>query len=112
MAAADSPHCRIDSCNQEVPPALGAAALCLDHFLSDAFSRAAQALEKCQRGEHIDAGTLDWLIGDVQITLNAVSELAKKRDLAQQSRILELLLCVANLNEYVAHHSVQSSHRN
>jgi len=42
--------------------------------------------------------------------LNAVSELARKRDLAQQSKILELLLCVANLNEYVAHHSVQPSH--
>ena len=112
MTAAVSPHCRIDQCKEEVPPALAAASLCLDHFLGEAFSRAEQALDKCQRGEHIDAATIDWLVGDVQITLNAVSEVARKRDLAQQSRILELLLCVANLNEYVAHHSVQASHRN
>jgi hypothetical protein len=112
LTAADSPQCRIDRCNEVVPPALAAAALCLDHFLSEAFVRAELALEKCQRGESLDRTTLDWLIGDVQTTLNAVSEMARKRDLAQQSRILELLLCVANLNEYVAHHSVHSPHRN
>jgi hypothetical protein len=93
-----------------VPPALAAGGLCLDHFLDEAFARAADALDRCQRGESLDPVTLDWLFADVQLTLNALSELAKRRDLAQQSKILELLLCVANLNEYVAHHSVQASH--
>jgi len=110
MAAAASPHCRFEGCDEEVPPALAAGRLCLDHFLDEAFARADKALQNCKRGESPDAATLDWLFSDVQLTLNAVSELAKKRDLAQQSKILELLLCVANLNEYVAHHSVQPSH--
>jgi hypothetical protein len=112
MAAGVPPHCRIESCNEEVPPALAAGSLCLDHFLDEAFTRAEKALQQCRRGEILDASTLDWLFADVQVTLNAVSELAKKRDLAQQSKILELLLCVANLNEYVAHHSGQPLHRN
>jgi hypothetical protein len=110
MTAAGTEHCRIADCSAEVPPALRAGAVCLDHFLDEAFARADAALEKCRRGELIDAGTLEWLFADVQITLNALSEVARTRDLAQQSKILELLLCVANLNEYVAHHSAQASH--
>jgi hypothetical protein len=110
MTAAEIQHCRIADCIAEVPPALRSGAVCLDHFLDEAFARADSALEKCRRGELIDAGTLEWLFADVQITLNALSEVARARDLVQQSKILELLLCVANLNEYVAHHSVQSSH--
>jgi hypothetical protein len=111
MAAAEARHCRIENCCEEVPPALRAEAVCLDHFLDEAFARADCALEKCRSGEIIDSGTLEWLFADVQITLNALSEVARARNLGQQSKILELLLCVANLNEYVAHHSVQSSHR-
>jgi len=110
MAAAEAQHCRIADCGEDVPPALRAGGVCLDHFLDEAFARADSALEKCRRGEVIDSGTLEWLFADVQITLNALSEVARARDLVQQSKILELLLCVANLNEYVAHHSVQPSH--
>ncbi len=110
MAAAESEHCHIENCSEEVPPALRVAGLCLDHFLDEAFARADSALEKCRRGEVIDSRTLEWLFADVQLTLNALSEIARARDLTQQSKILELLLCVANLNEYVAHHSVQPSH--
>jgi hypothetical protein len=68
--------------------------------------RADFALDRCQRGETIDRATLDWLLADAHGTLNALSEVAAKYDLAQQSRILELLLCIANLNDYIAHHSV------
>jgi hypothetical protein len=110
MAAAESQHCHIGDCSEEVPPALRVVGLCLDHFLDEAFARADSALEECRRGGIIDSRTLEWLFADVQITLNALSEVARARDLAQQSKILELLLCVANLNEYVAHHSVQPSH--
>jgi hypothetical protein len=107
VATAAPRSCRINRCVEEVPPALAAESLCLDHFLDQSFTRADLALEKCQRGESIDRATLDWLLADAQLTLSALSELAAKHDLAQQSRILELLLCVANLNEYIAHHSVQ-----
>jgi hypothetical protein len=49
------------------------------------------------------------LLADAHATLNALSEVAAKHGLAQQGRILELLLCIANLNDYIAHHSVQLS---
>ena len=84
MATAAPRSCRVDRCAEGVPPALAAESLCLDHFLDQSFTRADFALDRCQRGESI----------------------AAKHDLAQQSRILELLLCIANLNDYIAHHSV------
>ena len=109
MATAAPRSCRIDRCVEGVPPALAAEALCLDHFLDRSFTRADFALDRCQRGESIARAALDWLLADAHVTLNALSEVAAKHDLAQQSRILELLLCIANLNDYIAHHSVQLS---
>jgi hypothetical protein len=90
-----------------VPAALTAGGVCLDHFLDASFVRADDALAKCHRGEPIDAKTLDWLLEDTHITLKSLADTAARNDLAQQSRILELILCVANLSEYVAHHSVK-----
>ena len=109
MATAAPRSCRIDRCGETVPPALAAEALCLDHFLDQSFTRADFALDRCHRGETVDRATLDWLLADAHVTLNALSEVAAKHDLAQQSRILELLLCIANLSEYIAHHSVRYS---
>lgn len=110
MAPAESPKCRIGGCGTEVPQALTAPGVCLDHFLDEAFARADKALARCQQGESVDSSTLNWLFADVQLTLHSLSDLAKERNLAQQSKILELLLCVANLNEYVAHHAVRELH--
>ncbi len=104
MATAAPRGCRINRCDEQVPPVLASEGLCLDHFLDQSFTRADFALEVCHRGEAIDRATLDWLLADAHVTLNALSESSEARDLARQSRILELLLCIANLNEYISHH--------
>jgi hypothetical protein len=104
MATAAPRSCRINRCDENVPPVLAAEGLCLDHFLDRSFTRADHALETCHRGDMIDRETLDWLLADAHVTLNALSESAVARDLTRQSRILELLLCIANLNDYISHH--------
>ncbi|MGB9401977.1 MAG: hypothetical protein WCA98_00450 [Candidatus Acidiferrales bacterium] len=111
MATATPRSCRVGQCDQEVPEALAADSLCLDHFLDQSFVRADLAFEKCIRGETIDSGTLDWLLDDAHATVKALADNAAKNDLAQQSKILELLLCIANLNDYVAHHSVHATRK-
>src|ERR1700733_13460182 len=109
MATAAPRSCRIEKCEEQVPPALVAEALCLDHFLDQSFTRADFALDRCHSGDTIDRATLDWLLADAPITLNALPEFSPKHDPAQENRILELLLFIANLNDYIAHHSVQLS---
>src|ERR1700733_7704023 len=109
MATAAPRSCRVEKCEEQVPPALVAEALCLDPFLDQSFTRADFALDRCHSGETIDRATLDWLLADAHITLNALSQVAAKHALARKSRILELLLCIANLNEYLSHYSGQLS---
>lgn len=109
MATATPRGCRVDRCDQMVPAALTAGGVCLDHFLDASFVRADEALAKCHRGEPIDARTLDWLLEDAHVTLKSLADVAARNDLVQQSRILELILCVANLSEYVAHHAVKTA---
>jgi hypothetical protein len=107
MATATPRGCRVDSCDQAVPSPLAADGVCLDHFLDASFVRADEALAKCHRGEPIDGGTLDWMLDDAYVTLKSLADVAARNDLNQQSRILELILCVANLSDYVSHHSVK-----
>jgi hypothetical protein len=108
MATPSPQGCRITRCTAEVPPTLAAQSVCLNHFLDQSFTRADFALQRSDRGEPIDHATLDWLVADAHITLSALAEsTAQQADLEQRSRILELLLCIANLTEYTANHPIQ-----
>ncbi|HKS67599.1 MAG TPA: hypothetical protein VJR26_10205 [Candidatus Acidoferrales bacterium] len=99
--------CRRDACGNAIPRALTAEQLCLDHFLDEAFVRTDQALQGCRRGHPIDPKTLEWLLSDALLIVNNLEEGAEQPDPDQRERMLELLLILANLHEYVAHHSIR-----
>lgn len=101
-----SAACRRDACTKVIPRALLSEQLCLDHFLDEAFSRTDQALQGCRGGHAIDQKTLEWLLSDALVIVNNLEEGAEQPDPQQRDRMLELLLILANLHEYVAHHSV------
>lgn len=90
-----------------IPRALTAEQLCLDHFLDEAFVRTDQALQGCRAGDAVDPKTLEWLLSDALVIVNNLEEGSEATDPQQRDRMLELLLILANLHEYVAHHSVQ-----
>jgi hypothetical protein len=83
--------------------------VCLSHYLDDAFTRVSRTLEICRQGHPLDSGTIDWLVeqGDLAVRLLSQDNLPKFSD--QRSKLLELLLCLANVQEYVRHHSVSKS---
>jgi hypothetical protein len=99
--------CRREACRKAIPRALSAEQLCLDHFLDEAFVRTDRALQDCRAGQAVDAKTLEWLLSDALAIVNNLEEGAEAPDADQRDRMLELLLILANLHEYVAHHSVQ-----
>jgi len=106
MATHARQACRITGCSLQALPDLAAESLCLDHFIDQTFARARQALELCQQAQPLDLNTLEWLLADARI---ATKTLVGERDghgPAQRERLLELLLCLSNLQEYVRHHSV------
>lgn len=99
--------CRRDACPNAIPRALLREQLCLDHFLDEAFVRTDHALQDCRAGQPVDAGTLEWLLSDALVIVNNLEDGTEAPDSHQRDRMLELLLILANLHEYVAHHSVQ-----
>jgi hypothetical protein len=107
MSVAQVRACRRDACSNAIPRALTAEQLCLDHFLDEAFVRTDQAFEGCRVGQAIDSKTLEWLLSDALLIVNNLEEGAEQPDANQRERMLELLLILANLHEYVAHHSIR-----
>jgi len=78
----------------------------LDHYVDQAFFRLRAAFELCHKGGAVDARTLDWLFADAEFAAQSLSQKDFTPSPAQRVRVLELLLALANLQEYLRHHSV------
>ena len=107
MDVGTSRICKRSLCANSIPRALAAEQLCLDHFLDEAFIRTDHAFDGCRGGQPIDAKSLEWLLADALTIVNNLEEGASDPNPTQRERMLELLLILANLHEYVAHHSVR-----
>ncbi len=94
------------ACGNAIPTALASEQLCLDHFLDEAFVRTDDALNRCREGRPLAKTDLEWLLADALATVKNLEEQANEPNPEQRDRMLELLLILANLHEYVAHHSV------
>ena len=91
--------CHIDACSEAVPASLTPQGICLIHYLEEAFTKVDTALTFCQSGGTPDSATLDWLLeqGDFAVALLSKKDGARTSD--QRGRLLELLLCLANVRE-------------
>lgn len=110
MAVLSVGNCRRAQCANPIPAALAAERLCLDHFLDEAFLRADHTLDRCRGGGAINASELEWLLADALAIVNNLDDEITGLNLELRDRMLELLLILANLHEYVAHHSIQLEH--
>lgn len=103
----DSPgltNCRRAGCKSLIPHGLASEQLCLDHFLDEASARTDESLESCRQGAPLDPAGLEWLLSDALAVVKNLEEGADDPNPEQRDRMLELLLMLANLHEYVAHH--------
>ena len=99
--------CAKSPCPKTIPSALASEQLCLDHFLDEAFQRTNQALDRWRRGLPSDQKGVEWLLSDSLAIVKNLEEGAGDPNPDQRDRMLELLLILANLHEYVAHHSIR-----
>jgi hypothetical protein len=107
MNAAVSGNCQRAGCANSIPMALAGVQLCLDHFVDEALVRTDEALSRCREGRTIDSNRLQWLLSDALAVVKNLEEGADQPKPEQRDRMLELLLVLANVHEYVAHHSVR-----
>jgi len=68
-------------------------------------------MQSCREGKLVNASSLEWLLSDALATVKNLEEGAAEPKPDQRDRMLELLLILANLHEYVAHHSVRLQSR-
>lgn len=90
--------CRVGACSAPIPASLSRQGVCIAHYLDDVFTRISAIQERNRSGELPDARTLNWLSqqGDFAVTLLSGDGSESSED---RPRLLELLLCLANLHE-------------
>jgi hypothetical protein len=94
--------CRIAGCGCGVAPAIAGQDLCMTHFLDQAFDHASAGLAFSKQSLPVDQGTLACLQDEAQIAAHLLTEPSDPLGTAPHERILEFLLCVAQLHEYAA----------
>jgi hypothetical protein len=60
----------------------------------------------CQEGHPVEPRTIDWLLAQGEQTVRLLSREDSVPSHEHRSRLLELLLYLTNIQEYVRHHSV------
>jgi len=91
-------RCRVEGCNQEVPPAVRQDGYCLDHFVDGTYLRARRAVEAIQKDLPLEAGAFEWMFEDAKMALKALV-----RDSSDDYRegVMELITALANVHEYL-----------
>ena len=95
--------CHVAGCGGEILPALAADGVCLNHFVEKVIERADRVRASCVAAEPADPEVVEWLLGDARHVAQALSATPN----ASSEQLLELLLCLANLQDYISHHSVR-----
>jgi hypothetical protein len=106
------PVCRIPGCGCGVALVIAEEGLCVTHFLDQAFDHASAGLAFSQQSLPLDASTLACLLDDAHLAAQLLTEPGVPLEIALRERILEFLLCVANLHEYAARLPALSAHVN
>jgi hypothetical protein len=104
--ATPSPTCNAPGCGIEIPESLKYGGLCLVHYLEEAFQKLDEATYHFRTGHGAGYDTLDWLLAQVDFMVGAMSDESTTFDEYLRSKLLELLLGIANLNEYIRHQTV------
>ena len=106
MVVTISGFCRRIPCANLIPPSLASEEVCLRHFLDEAFHRTGEVMQQCQQGRPIESTRLERLLADALAIVNNLDEDAGAPPPEERDRMLELLLSLANLHEYAAHHAI------
>jgi hypothetical protein len=93
--------CLSQGCQAEVPKAFGDSSFCLEHYVADATQKLEAAKESLSNGRGVDGLKLDWLLTQVDFVVEMIGNESLAPTEAQRSKLLELLLGIANLNEHI-----------
>ena len=98
--------CASPLCAVEIPAALEIEGLCRQHYLEKAFHQLATATLDFQCGRDIDDHAMEWLLAQVSFAVESLGQEDAEWNAEQRSMLLELILGIANLNEFMCHNKL------
>jgi hypothetical protein len=102
--------CHSEGCRIEVPEGFDDGDLFLDHYLQAATYTLDTAATRFREGQDVDSEMLHWLKIQVDFVVAAIGDEASSLNAVQRTRLLELVLGIANLNEYIRHDAFTIKH--
>ena len=96
----------MEGCGQQVPAQLAQDRLCLEHYVEHTYIRAQHAVLNNQQELPFRLEAAEWMFEDAKFSLMA---LLRESDRPYREGLSELLICFANLREYVRHHAGETA---
>jgi hypothetical protein len=96
-------RCRISGCTSTVPPALTQESLCLEHYLEGAMHQLETAAALCREGHPIQEEALDQLHMQAEFAVQFLADGAGDDTSSKKEQLLQFLLGLANLHQYLSH---------
>jgi uncharacterized tellurite resistance protein B-like protein len=97
--------CRMAGCPDSVPPALTQEALCLEHYLDGAMHQLEIAAALCREGHPIQEEALDQLQMQAEFAVQFLADGSGDDSSSKKEQLLQFLLGLANLHQYLSHHA-------
>lgn len=97
--------CAKEGCTEAVPPALNAGNVCADHYLAEAIARLEEAVASCRDGNVVSPEALNKLREHADFAVNFLAEHSSNESMKQKELLLQFLLGLANLHEYLSHNA-------
>jgi hypothetical protein len=101
--------CRMEGCGQHVPVQLAQERLCLEHFVEHTYVRAQHAVQSYQQDLPFRLDAVEWMFEDAKFSLMA---LLRDSNQPYREHLGELMICLANLHEYVRYHAGNAKREN
>jgi cellobiose-specific phosphotransferase system component IIA len=79
--------------------------LCVDHYFEEAIERLEEAVTSCRDGHVVSPEALEKLRTHADFAVNFLSEHSADDSLRQKELLLQFLLGLANLHEYLSHNA-------
>jgi hypothetical protein len=96
-------QCCIPGCTSTVTPALTQESLCLEHYLEGAMHQLETAAALCREGRPIQEEALDQLHMQAEFAVQFLSDGAGDDTSSKKEQLLQFLLGLANLHQYLCH---------
>ena len=97
--------CHMMGCPDSVPPALTQEALCMEHYLEGAMHQLETAAALCREGHPIQPAALDQLHMQAEFAVHFLADGSGDDSTCKKEQLLQFLLGLANLHQYLSHHA-------